>query len=353
MRRKTNWKDEPCYLYYFENKINGNIYIGISKHPEQRRDSHKRVSKGGPDKHRGVYSYIHRGINKYGWENFEFNIVEYFPTRLEAKEAEIFWIAELKRVNIKVYNLTKGGDGVSGYEYTEEERKAMSERMKGKCIGEANPFFGKMHTEETKVILSASMTKRQANGDFRGENHSHSIFTNEIVLAIRQDYINTDASQQDLAYKYNTSRANVANLVTGEVWNHIDTISYDTKENQQIKTEAFWKRKKGSKIIHNLTCEWCQINFDKIYREKSIKSLPKYCGVSCKMKAIQANNAINKLSNKPLRKLDITQKEQLVKDANQMTIIELAEKYEIHKNSVRKILKRYNITPYKCLDKNQ
>jgi hypothetical protein len=29
------------------------------------------------------------------------------------------------------YNCTKGGEGISGYKYTEEQRKKMSERQKG------------------------------------------------------------------------------------------------------------------------------------------------------------------------------------------------------------------------------
>src|ERR1700722_9954086 len=135
MIKIANWQEEPCYLYHVENAVNGDTYMGITKNPKTRWTTHKTVSRGGPEKYPRVYSYVHRSINKYGIDNFTFNVISHFGTRSEAKEAEIFWIAELKTYDIKVYNLTEGGDGISGYEYTEEELAAMSARMKGKFVG--------------------------------------------------------------------------------------------------------------------------------------------------------------------------------------------------------------------------
>lgn len=49
-------------------------------------------------------------------------------------EKEIYWISYFD----PLFNFTKGGDGISGYEFTDEHRKKISESMRGKCTGEKN-----------------------------------------------------------------------------------------------------------------------------------------------------------------------------------------------------------------------
>ncbi len=63
------------------------------------------------------------------------------------QEAEIFWIAYFKSIGCNLTNRTVGGDGVSGWKHTEEVKKNISKRLKGKP--------GTPHTEETKRYLSA------------------------------------------------------------------------------------------------------------------------------------------------------------------------------------------------------
>src|SRR5580700_8383268 len=132
--RKTNKPDGGCYLYCIENRINGKLYIGITADLADRWKHHLMVARGGPETQSSSYSYIHKAINKYGEENFTFIPCSFFKSTPEAKQAERFWIAELKEYGIGLYNLTEGGDGICGYTYTEEELQAMSDRMKGKCI---------------------------------------------------------------------------------------------------------------------------------------------------------------------------------------------------------------------------
>jgi hypothetical protein len=48
-----------------------------------------------------------------------------------------------------------------GVPATEEQRKHQSETMLGRYLGEANPFFGKTHSAETRAKIAANTSKHQ------------------------------------------------------------------------------------------------------------------------------------------------------------------------------------------------
>ena len=62
-------------------------------------------------------------------------------------------------------NMTDGGDGSSGLIYTEEMKKARSERM----VGSNNPMFGKQHSGDSKKIISEK--KKQRDNFFIYKRH--------------------------------------------------------------------------------------------------------------------------------------------------------------------------------------
>ena len=59
-------------IYKITNLINGKVYIGQSIHPERRRIEHKQRARHGKEK-----SAIHLAIEKYGEENFSFEILKW------------------------------------------------------------------------------------------------------------------------------------------------------------------------------------------------------------------------------------------------------------------------------------
>lgn len=69
-------------------------------------------------------------------------------TEKESFKHEKYMIAVFGRKDLGtgiLHNRTNGGEGTSGYVYTEETLKKMRELNKG----ENNPFYGKKHTQET------------------------------------------------------------------------------------------------------------------------------------------------------------------------------------------------------------
>jgi group I intron endonuclease len=100
-------------IYRHTNKINGKSYIGQTCQDPQKRWSN---GHGYNAKKQQIF---YRAIAKYGWDNFEHEILEDGIASLsEANEREKFWIANYHTwaydPNCNGYNMTQGGDGSPG-----------------------------------------------------------------------------------------------------------------------------------------------------------------------------------------------------------------------------------------------
>lgn len=113
---------------------NGNpFYIGISK--SESRAYSKRD--------RNIF--WQRIVNKCGYEvEILFDDLDYEQAKLKEKEF-ISLYGRKNTCNGLLCNLTDGGEGALGYKYTDERKKYLSK----KYSGEQNPFYGKKHSQET------------------------------------------------------------------------------------------------------------------------------------------------------------------------------------------------------------
>jgi len=132
-------------------------------------------------------------------------------TEAEAFKHEVYMIFVLGRKDLGtgiLRNRTNGGEGASGavhseeqkrknsaansgeknprfnVAWTEEQKKAQSERMTGKCAGEKNPMFGALRTKEWKQTHSERMTgdKNPQYGKTGALHHS-----SKAIIAIEPD----------------------------------------------------------------------------------------------------------------------------------------------------------------------
>ena len=130
-------EDKTWCVYIHTNKINGKVYIGITC-----RDPIKRWAngKGYPNN-----TYFNNAIQKYGWENFEHQVLYENLTKTAACQKEIELIKFYDSTNRDVgYNLTLGGDHSPMYKrhHTEEAKRKIGEPKIGKYAGEGNPNYG-------------------------------------------------------------------------------------------------------------------------------------------------------------------------------------------------------------------
>jgi len=160
-------------IYLIINKINDKKYIGKTSRPLSKRIAeHKYDSQIYSNKNK---TYLHRAMNKYGFDNFEFNILEKIQSdnlkefNDELNKLEIYYINKFNTYN-NGYNITLGGDGCCGYEISEEHKRAVSKAHKGIPLSDdhkakiklfmssdKNPNIGRIPSEESKVKQSNSM----------------------------------------------------------------------------------------------------------------------------------------------------------------------------------------------------
>ena len=70
-------------------------------------------------------------INKYPWDQWKHEIIDYADTREEANNLEEYYISFYKSNNRNYgYNITAGGDGHNGQSPSAETRKKISESVK-------------------------------------------------------------------------------------------------------------------------------------------------------------------------------------------------------------------------------
>lgn len=121
-----------CGIYKIENTINKKVYIGQSKNIPLRFSNHKYELNHGKHSNK----HLQRAWNKYGKENFVFEILcECNPN--EVNEKEIYFI-KLYNSFERGYNRTEGGtDSETASEYGRRMAEIVHERRKttkNKCL---------------------------------------------------------------------------------------------------------------------------------------------------------------------------------------------------------------------------
>lgn len=188
-----------CGIYKIENKINGQVYIGLSKDIEQRWYQHyQRYNKEGDKEYDKA---LYRAMRKYGFDNFDFTIIQECPEEKLVDE-EIYWISYYDSYE-NGYNETPGGD------------------VGNICVGENHP------------------------------NHS---LTEADVIQIRTYYKNK-ARKKDIysLYKNRIGKSGFDKVWKGETWTHImmDVYTPELKEFHKHNTANSGTSNGMSKLTEN------------------------------------------------------------------------------------------------------
>lgn len=122
----------PIYtIYKATNIVNGKCYIGFTSKWPDRIDQHISSALNSTDTSRKFYC----AIRKYGPDAFMWEVLyQSLDVTHTHKVMEPYFIAEHKSNSEFGYNMTDGGDGVIGYEWSDDLRtkhsKLISERHK-------------------------------------------------------------------------------------------------------------------------------------------------------------------------------------------------------------------------------
>ena len=138
------------YTVYMHTAPNGKKYIGITCQSISMRWG----NCGGRYKR---CKYFWKAIVKYGWENITHDVLAEGLTAENAKQREKELICFYKTQDSSYgYNLTDGGDGISGVHHSEETKAAIAAALMGN-----RHSFGIKRTDETRAKMSAALLGNQ------------------------------------------------------------------------------------------------------------------------------------------------------------------------------------------------
>lgn len=158
-------------IYKIENKINHKIYIGQSVDPVKRFQSHCHNTN--------YVSLIHKAIEKYGEENFSFEILGWFE---DYNEKEKQYIKEYRSLVPYGYNIQEGGEEPPRYS------------------GEDNPF--------AKI-------------------------SNETAAQIKADLKNWKIPRRQITKKYKVTENIIRHINEGSSW-HDDNETYPLRPQEKV-----------------------------------------------------------------------------------------------------------------------
>lgn len=239
-------------IYKYTNKTNGKHYIGQSINLEMRRYAHK--SSAFNEKAKDYNAQFHQAIRKYGWDNFDYEVIAELTPEEYTKEG----LDALERYFIKYYdsfhngyNATEGGDDnpFRAQKGSANGRALLTEEdviYIRECYNAHIPFrevyaeyqdkiskrglqkvwwfetwkdiYPEYHTEENKKWHA---TTAKANASEVAANNKRS-FTEEEVKKMRDEYDN-GLSPKQIWLKYAPEKAwsTVYNVVTRQTYKDI------------------------------------------------------------------------------------------------------------------------------------
>ena len=226
-------------IYRITNIQNGNSYVGkTGMNFGDRWDCHKAQLNGGYHDN----PHLQNAWNKYGYENFEFCVIEVVDDVSKLNDLEKEYISKYKSVG-KSYNILEGGDGgfLLGSHLSEEAKKRISEKNRVNMIG-------KKASRETKAKMSASQRKRyeawssedraafgkkmsEASRGYKWSNESRLKFSErqktkpngshlniDVVREIRRLHEEEHKTFTEISKELNINRQTVYNIATYRRW---------------------------------------------------------------------------------------------------------------------------------------
>lgn len=190
-------------VYLITNVVNGKRYVGVTSKGYLFRFHQHIMESRDTIRHN---SLLHQAMVKYGESAFSVQLIETGISDEDIKDKEKYYIRfyDTFYVNHHGYNMTEGGDGMSGYHHTEASKAQISKTLQGHKFPESRnhkirqAMLGREYKPEWKAALSKTRKGRfaGANNSFYGKQHSAST---------KQKISDANSKHQILQYDLETS----------------------------------------------------------------------------------------------------------------------------------------------------
>lgn len=150
------------YIYLVTNKLNCKQYVG----------QHRYNGVGLDPKYFGSGVLLNKAYDKYGIENFTMELLEECPEE-DLNPLEQLYIEHYNTLRPNGYNLTEGGEGVSGFKFSPETIEKLSLSHKGKKLSletiekMRQNRIGYVTPESTKEKISNSLLGHYVSNETR------------------------------------------------------------------------------------------------------------------------------------------------------------------------------------------
>ena len=212
-------------IYKAVNSVNGKIYIGLTTSDlEIRKYQHRNKSEKQKNK-----QLLYKAIRKYGWVNFEWEIIDHAENEDELNKKEVTWIEFYNsyafKENSNGYNMTIGGESTKGVRLSDETRKRISEATKGAN----NPNYGNRHSDEARQKIREKRIGLKLSEETivkfkearKGEGNSNSKLTENDVRQARELYSTGWYTYSFLAKVFGVSKENISYAIRGKTWSYV------------------------------------------------------------------------------------------------------------------------------------
>jgi group I intron endonuclease len=155
-------KEHNCGIYRIvciaEGHDDSDCYVGQAVDLKTRKNNHFNQLKNSKHKNK----HLQRAYNKYGKENFIFEILELCE---KDKQILTYWERYYKLYYSAKYNIREVEDSNLGLKMSDETKKKISERNKGK----PSVMLGKNHSEETRKKIRNSHNGKTASEEAKNK----------------------------------------------------------------------------------------------------------------------------------------------------------------------------------------
>lgn len=284
-------------IYRVTNLKNSKIYVG-----QTIRELKNRLLQHYYDafNHNSEVAF-HRALRKYGFDNFEWKIIDSAETQGELNEKEIYWIEYCNSFGENGYNMTIGGGATSGY----------------------------THLEDSKIKMSKAVINRMLT-----ENNTSKLKESD-VLAIKE-LIKDGLTPTEIADKFNVTRYAIGDIKSGRSWSFVGEdvsyIKYPKIKNSKLTDDEISNIKyliKEGNLNQKEIGELFNITEATIGR---IKRGERWLDIGEDISNIKNK----KLSNNKLTKNDVIEIKSLLKE-DVLTQNEISRKFNVSRATIAKI----------------
>lgn len=222
---KTGW------VYAIINKVNDKMYIGQSVCVKKRI----RIHFYQLNKRNHNNSHLQRAFNKYGRDNFKIKILEGEIIKDNLSNKEKFWIKKYNTYKGKGYNMTPGGEVLSGENnpmwgkrHSEEFRKKIGKLHRGREPSQeakdkmSKAATGRELSRETRKKISKTLKNKLTDKD-----NPHCKTNINMVKKIIKMYYNNELTYEQIANKFSLGCSTIGKICNGDHWSY--------RENEEVR----------------------------------------------------------------------------------------------------------------------